>query len=285
MESILNIVNNKNKIKRFLFVVLGVFIAAVSFNLFIFPNDIVFGGLTGVSVIITNFIDLDPSLIIFVLSFILLLIGAIFLGRDPVIKAFVVAIVFPIFVKLTENVSNLIKIDTGDQLLLALFGGVMYGFGVGLVFKNGYTMGGTDILNQILHKYLKISMGNAMLIVDGSIVIVGALIFGWTKCLYAIIILYIISISVDKSMLGISDKKAFYIVTSEVDRISSFVIDELGHGVTVFDARGAYSNVKTKVLFTLIPTKEYYRFKEGIKTIDKEAFFTVLDAYEVLGGE
>ena len=112
MESILNIVNNKNKIKRFLFVILGVFIAAVSFNLFIFPNDIVFGGLTGVSVIITNFIDLDPSLIIFVLSFILLLIGAIFLGRDPVIKAFVVAIVFPIFVKLTENVSNLIKIDS-----------------------------------------------------------------------------------------------------------------------------------------------------------------------------
>ena len=102
MESILNIVNNKNKIKRFLFVILGVFIAAVSFNLFIFPNDIVFGGLTGVSVIITNFIDLDPSLIIFVLSFILLLIGAIFLGREPVIKAFVVAIVFPIFVSVSS---------------------------------------------------------------------------------------------------------------------------------------------------------------------------------------
>ena len=285
MENILSIVNNKNRIKRFLFVILGVFIAAVSFNLFIYPNDIVFGGLTGVSVIITNFVNLSPSFIIFVLSFVLLLVGAIFLGKEPVIKAFVVAVVFPLFVQLTANVGDLIKVDTGDQLLLALFGGVMYGFGVGLVFKNGYTMGGTDILNQILHKYLKISMGNAMLIVDGSIVLIGAFIFGWTKCLYAIIILYIISISVDKSMLGISDKKAFYIVTSEVDRISSFVIDELGHGVTVFDARGAYSNEKTKVLFTLIPTKEYYKFKEGIKTIDKEAFFTVLDAYEVLGGE
>lgn len=285
MENILSIVNNKNRIKRFLFVILGVFIAAVSFNLFIYPNDIVFGGLTGVSVIITNFINLTPSFIIFVLSFVLLLVGTIFLGKEPVIKALVVAIVFPLFVQLTANVGDLIKVDTGDQLLLALFGGVMYGFGVGLVFKNGYTMGGTDILNQILHKYLKISMGNAMLIVDGSIVLIGAFIFGWTKCLYAIIILYIISISVDKSMLGISDKKAFYIVTSEVDRISSFVIDELGHGVTVFDARGAYSNEKTKVLFTLIPTKEYYKFKEGIKTIDKEAFFTVLDAYEVLGGE
>lgn len=285
MENILSIVNNKNKIKRFLFVILGVFIAAVSFNLFIYPNDIVFGGLTGVSVIITNFINLTPSFIIFVLSFVLLLVGTIFLGKEPVIKALVVAIVFPLFVQLTANVGDLIKVDMGDQLLLALFGGVMYGFGVGLVFKNGYTMGGTDILNQILHKYLKISMGNAMLIVDGSIVLIGAFIFGWTKCLYAIIILYIISISVDKSMLGISDKKAFYIVTSEVDRISSFVIDELGHGVTVFDARGAYSNEKTKVLFTLIPTKEYYKFKEGIKTIDKEAFFTVLDAYEVLGGE
>ena len=209
MENILSIVNNKNKIKRFLFVILGVFIAAVSFNLFIYPNDIVFGGLTGVSVIITNFINLTPSFIIFVLSFVLLLVGTIFLGKEPVIKALVVAIVFPLFVQLTANVGDLIKVDTGDQLLLALFGGVMYGFGVGLVFKNGYTMGGTDILNQILHKYLKISMGNAMLIVDGSIVLIGAFIFGWTKCLYAIIILYIISVSVDKSMLGISDKKSF----------------------------------------------------------------------------
>lgn len=285
MENVLSIVNNKNKIKRFLFVVVGAFIAAVSFNLFIYPNDIVFGGLTGVSVIITHFIPVSVSFVIFVLSFVLLLVGAVFLGREPVIKAFIIAIIFPIFVQITSGIGNLIKVDTSDQLLLALFGGVMYGFGVGLVFKNGYTMGGTDILNQILHKYLKISMGNAMLIVDGSIVLVGAFIFGWTKCLYAIIILYIISISVDKSMLGISDKKAFYIVTSEVDRISSFVIDELGHGVTVFDAKGAYSNEKTKVIFTLIPTKEYYRFKEGIKAIDKEAFFTVLDAYEVLGGE
>ncbi len=285
MENVLSIVNNKNKIKRFLFVVVGAFIAAVSFNLFIYPNDIVFGGLTGVSVIITHFIPVSASFVIFILSFVLLLVGAVFLGREPVIKAFIIAIIFPIFVQITSGIGNLIKVDTSDQLLLALFGGVMYGFGVGLVFKNGYTMGGTDILNQILHKYLKISMGNAMLIVDGSIVLVGAFIFGWTKCLYAIIILYIISISVDKSMLGISDKKAFYIVTSEVDRISSFVIDELGHGVTVFDAKGAYSNEKTKVIFTLIPTKEYYRFKEGIKAIDKEAFFTVLDAYEVLGGE
>lgn len=285
MESILGIVNSKNKFKRFLFVVLGVFIAAVSFNLFIYPNDIVFGGLTGVSVIITNFIDINPSFVIFILSFVLLLVGALFLGREPVIKALVVAILFPLFVQLTSNVGDLIKVDMTDQLLLALFGGIMYGFGVGLVFKNGYTMGGTDILNQILHKYLKVSVGNAMLIVDGSIVLIGAFIFGWTKCLYAIIILYIISVSVDKSMLGISDKKAFYIVTSEVDKISAFVIDELGHGVTVFDARGAYSNEKTKVLFTLIPTKEYYKFKEGIRTIDKTAFFTVLDAYEVLGGE
>lgn len=167
---------------------------------------------------------------------------------------------------------------------LLFFGGVLYGLGAGLVFKAGYTTGGTDILNQIVSKYAKMSMGNAMLVVDGLIVLFGAFIFGWTKFMYAILILYIISFLTDKVLLGISDSKAFYIITTKQKEISKFVIQEMGHSVTVFDAKGGFSKEKNPVLFTVIPTKEYYKFKEGIHLIDPNAFFTVIDAYEVRGG-
>ena len=176
-------------------------------------------------------------------------------------------------------------IDASDQLLLAIVGGVLYGLGAGLVFKAGYTTGGTDVLNQIMNKYAKTSIGTSMLIVDGLIVLSGAFVFGWTKFMYAIIVLYIISILTDKVLLGISSSKAFYIITSKPNEISDYVINELSHSVTVIDAKGGYSKQKNPILFTVVPTKEYYKLKAGINEIDKNAFFTAVDAYEVLGGE
>ena len=128
-------------------------------------------------------------------------------------------------------------------------------------------------------------MGSSMLIVEGIIVIIGAFVFGITNCLYAIVILYLITFFVDKVILGISDKKAFYIVTKKKEEVSKYVIKELGHTITVFSATGGFSKKKISVLFTVVPTKEYYRLKEGISYIDEEAFFTVVDAYEVSGGE
>ena len=103
--------------------------------------------------------------------------------------------------------------------------------------------------------------------------------------MYAIIVLYIISILTDKVLLGISSSKAFYIITSKPNEISDYVINELSHSVTVIDAKGGYSKQKNPILFTVVPTKEYYKLKAGINEIDKNAFFTAVDAYEVLGGE
>ena len=193
--------------------------------------------------------------------------------------------IFQIFVELTSKIDTIIKIDSADPLLLAIFGGVIYGFGLGLVFKSGFTTGGTDIVNQIMEKYFHLSIGNSMLIIDGTIVLLGAFVFGWAEFMYAILTLYIISVLTDKVLLGISDSKAFYIVSSKIDDVSRYIIEELGHSATLMDAKGGYKNTKNPVLFTVIPTKEYYKLKEGISYIDPNAFFTIIDAYEVLGGE
>ncbi len=283
-ETIIQQVYGKHKIKRLSELLIGIFLVAFSFNVFILPNDIVFGGVSGLSILVTKFVSITPSLFIFISSLILLIISFIFLPFEKSVKSILGTILLPLFIQLTSNFPSMLSIDTSDQLLMAIFGGFLYGLGAGLVFKAGYTTGGTDILNQIVSKYAKVSMGTAMMLVDGLIVVCGAFVFGWTKFMYAILILYIISLLTDKVLLGISDSKAFYIITTKQKEISKFVIEELGHSVTSFDAKGGFSKEKNPVLFTVIPTKEYYKFKEGIRLIDKDAFFTVVDAYEVRGG-
>lgn len=157
--------------------------------------------------------------------------------------------------------------------------------GLGMIFKAGFTTGGTDILNQIISKYAKISIGKSMLLVDGGIVLLSALAFGPTKVMYSIIVLYIISMISDRVILGVSDSKAFYIITSHDDEIKEYILKVLNHGVTVFNAKGGYATKNQTVLMCVLPTKDYYRLKAGITEIDNEAFVVVTDAYEVFGGE
>ena len=285
MDTVLSKIYSKTRFKRYLSVVVGFFICAFTYNLLILPNDIVFGGLSGLSIIVNNFITITPAIFIFVCSIILCFFSFIFLSKESTFRSLVGAIVFPIFVELTSGVGKYIPIEGGDPFLFALFGGVLYGFGLGLIMRSGFTLGGTDIITQILSKYLKITMGNAMIFVEGTIVVIGAFVFGVINCLYAIVILYLITFLVDKVMLGISDKKAFYIITKNKKEVCDYVINELGHTITVFSAQGGFTKKKVYVLFTVIPTKEYYKLKEGISLIDDSAFFTVVDAYEVAGGE
>lgn len=285
MDASLKKFYDKNKIKRYLWTLVGILICAISYNLFIFPNNIVFGGVGGISIIVENFIAINPSLVMLIFSFIFGIIGFIFLSKGRVFRSVLGAILFPVFVEITSFLTDYIVINTDDILLCAIFGGVLYGIGLGFIMRSGFTLGGTDFLTQIVNKYGKLTMGSSMMLVEGVIVIIGAFIFGFTNFMYAIVILYLITFLVDKVILGISDKKAFYIITKKRKEVCDYVIKELGHTITVFSATGGFSKKKVAVLFTVIPTKEYYKLKEGISYIDNEAFFTVVDAYEVRGGE
>ena len=124
-----------------------------------------------------------------------------------------------------------------------------------------------------------------MLMSDGLIVLSGVFIFGVNTLMYAIIAIYLVGLLTDRVLLGISDSKAFYIIAVEEERIREYVLKELGHGVTIFDTKGGFMKEKQKLLFCVVPTKEYYRLKMGIHEIDPKAFFVATDAYEVSGGE
>lgn len=285
MQDILKKVYRRHKISRYIELIIGTLIISLSFNLFILPNNLVIGGVGGLSIIARLLFNIEPAIFIFIASLILLVISFIFLGKEKTKASIIGSLLFPLFVKLTSNIGTIISFEGSETILLVLFGGVFYGLGAGLVFKAGFTTGGTDILNQIVSKYLKVSIGNAMIIVDGIIVVWGAFFFGGLKFMYSIIVLYMISTLTDKVLLGISNSKAFYIITSKKEEVCDFVINELKHSITTINAKGAASGKSKNVLFAVVPTKEYFKFKTGIKEIDSDAFITVVDAYEVMGGE
>lgn len=274
----------KGKIVRYITFIVGLFLVSFAFNVFLLPSEVVYG-VGGVAVILNKLYQLDPSLVIMIGSIILLFLSLIFLGKEKTANTVVGSLLYPIFVKLTEPMISMIDLGSTEPVVIALFGAAISGFGLGMIFKAGFTTGGTDILNQIVSKYFKMSIGNSMFFTDGVIVFASIFVFGFQKFMYSVISIYLISVMTDKVILGISNSKAFYIITKHETEVKKFVMDYLSHGVTVLEGRGGYTGDRQKVIMCIIPTKEYFMAKEGIKKIDPKAFFLVTDAYEFSGGE
>ena len=278
---ILKSAKNASIIKRYLFLIIGTLIYATAYNLFFFKNNIVYGGASGISIITQKIID--PSVMILILNIFFISLSLLFLGKEKTLDSVLGSILFPIFVKLTVNIGNYIQIDNDNLLLIAIIGGVVIGFASGIIFKSGFTTGGTDILNQIVSKYLKVSIGTSMLMTDGVIVLLGGFFFGWTRVLYALIVLYIINIMVDKVVIGISSNKAVYITTDEDDLICDYLLNELNVGITLIETRGGYTNKKDQIIMCVVPISLYFELKSGITKIDSKAVILVTDAYQTSG--
>lgn len=288
-EDIFKKIQNKNLFGRYLNLIIGCALLAFSFDVFFAPKNIVYGGVSGVSIVINKLFGIDKSLFVLIVSIILLVFSYFTLGWEKTKGSIAGSIIYPIFLKLFEPVAAYINLNINDTLLIVIFGSIIAGLGSGTNFKSGFSTGGTDIINQICAKYARVSIGKAMLMTDGLIVIGSGFflnnqIYAFENVMYAIMVLYIISIMADKVMLGISQCKAFYIVTEHETTIKKYVMQHLSSGVTVLDGRGGFTGNNQKVIMCIVPTKDYFIAKEGILSIDPKAFFLVTDAYEVSGG-
>lgn len=272
-----------SRVSRYLSFTFGVLLIALSYNIFVLPTKVVYG-MGGIGVILKNGFNIDPSITILIGSTITLLMSFLLLGKEKSMYSIVGTFMYPLFVKLTDWVPNYLDLGNLETVVIVAFGALISGVGLGLVFKAGFTTGGTDILNQILSKYGKMGIGKAMLLTDGFIILCSYFAFGFEVFIYSIISLAIISFITDKVIIGISNSKSFYIITEHDDIVKKFLNFQLGHGVTVLDGRGGYTGNKEKIIMCIVPTKDYFIVKEGIKRIDPEAFFLVTDAYEVSGG-
>lgn len=284
LNNIVKDVYSSKRFKRYTQFLIGIVIISLAFNMFILPNEIVYG-VSGIGVILKSIFGINPSLVILIGSVLLLILSFILLGYNKTKHSIIGSLLYPVAVSLTASIPSYFNITDADPLTIALFGAVLTGFGLGLIFKSGFTTGGTDILNQIVSKYGKMSIGNSMFFTDGLIIVSGVFVFGLTKSMYSIISLYIISIMADKVILGISQSKAFYIITNKESELKEFIMNNLNHGVTSLQGHGGFTGNNKSMLMCVIPTTEYFIFKESIQRVDENAFFVVTDAYEVNGGE
>lgn len=277
-------INKKSELIDFSVLLLGATFTALSFNLFLLPNNIVFG-LSGLSIITNKLWGIKPSIFILVISILLLILSYLFLGKEVTKRSCIGSILYPLLVELTSYLIPFISFNGIDNIILILCGGLLTGFGSGLVYKVNYSTGGSDVANQLLSKYLKRPIGTSVMITNGVIIAIGFLVFGLQTVIYSVIIVYISSIIIDKVMIGISESKTFQIITENETDVKRFLLSKLSHGVTVIEARGGYTGNRIKVIMCVVPTREYVVVKEGILNIDSSALIMVSDVYEVIGNK
>ena len=274
-------IKDKNTYRNFCEFIIGMLITSVAVSVFYKPNSLVTTGCTGLSILISNYIDIDLSLIVFSLSSILLAVSFCVFGLEYGAKNILGTILFPVFIKAASLINRVVNFNNTSLFLLILIGGVLSGIGFGMVKKSGYSLGGFYVIYDILNQKLKISVGKASLFCNIIIIFASTFIFGLNKAIYSGIGLYISSYIGDKIMLGISQNKAFYIITNKVKDVKEYIINNLNYTVTVVNARGGYSDKKKKMILCVIPTVEYIKLKEVVKEIDKDSFFLVTDSYSV----
>lgn len=284
VNDIIEHLNTKDRAERCAIFIWGVMIYALAFSIFFSPRNIVTGGTTGLSIILKDLFNIDTSITVFGLSFLLLILGYFLLGKRYAIKTFFGVIMLPIFMKFSTIFQGFFNVSHLSLFLLVFFGGMLMGLGNGMIIRSGYSVGGFQTIYQILYKYFGISIGKSTLWINGVLVVISGFFFGFGNSLYAVIGLYVSSVVTDKVMLETSSTKTFYIVTEKEKDISQYVKENLGYGITVMNGRGGYTNDKKKVLMCAIPTRKYYLLKEVIKEIDKDVFFLVTDTYEIYNG-
>lgn len=280
IEKFLDEIYRKNYGKKLFLFVMGMLISALSFNLFYKPYNVIPTGSSGFALLISNFIDIDVSIIIWIVSLILLLLGLIFFGFEYASKMLAVTILYPFFVTSTTLITRFIDLEDTSLFLIMVFGGGMMGLSSGLIRRSGFNPGGFAVLFDLFQKYFYISIGNATLVINAIMIVASGFIFGFSNAVYALVSLLVSSYIVDRVVIGISSNKVFYIITSKPLEVRDYIIDKLHYSVTLVNARGGYTNKKKKMLMCVVPTIEYINLKKLISEIDPKVFFLIVDAYE-----
>lgn len=266
--------------------VFGTFCLALCYNLFFVPNNLVVGGTSGLAIVIEELTGFDKQIFIYITSIGLLIVSYVLLGKEETKRTVIGSLLYPIFVTFTAPIAKflLIYLTFQEILVTVVLASLLYGFSNGIIYKFGYTTGGSDVMMKVLCKYFHFSEGTSSIIFNIIIILLGSFVFGFDMGVYAIIILVVSSMVVDKIIIGMSDSKKFMIYTRESRKVKILIEDEFMTGFTIFPTVGGYSHIRGAMIMCVIRNRDVNLFKMRIKEIDPTAFFVISDCYEVQGG-
>lgn len=265
-------------------ITIGAFILASGFVLFITPYKIIPGGVYGISIVLHYLIGTPVGLVALAFDIPLTIIGVKMLGPRFGYKTVLGFTLTAVFTDTLTYFWGFKPLVVGDALLSSIFGGVLVGLGLGLIFRSKATSGGSDIVAMIIAKYTAIPLGRLMIYVDSCIVLLGLIVFrDWKIPLYSWIVIFITGKVIDIILEGVSHDKSIFIISEKHDEIRDKIIKNLNRGGTFIDGKGMFNNADRKIIFTVVNRRELLLLEEYIHRIDPKAFLTVLDATEILG--
>lgn len=271
-------------LRDYLIMTIGVICVAISIDLFLVPNNVVTGGLTGVAIILNDLFGTPIGLVSLILNIPLLIAGFRYLGGFVFgIRTVYATVALAFAIDLLNPYVGRYMSATADPLLYTLYGGVLDGVGVGLVFRSQGTTGGVDIIARFLQRWRAIPMGRSLLAMNVLVFAAAAYLFSLDKLLYALLVAFISGRTVDLVLEGASYARQAVIITAYPEKIQSSILHTLGRGVTVLEGRGGYTATERTVLLSVVAQSEVSVLKAIVRECDANAFVIFSNVNEVLG--
>lgn len=274
---------NQKIIKEYSLITFGVILVAISVEYFFAPNNLAAGGVTGLAIVLNSILpNISVGTITLVVNLLLFVVAFALIGGNFGGKTIFASIGLSIIMWIIERFFSPMAV-TNDLFIATVFGTIISAFGIAIVFNNNSSTGGTDILAKILNKFFHINIGTSLLIVDFIITFAAAMVFGLDIGFYSMLSVIILGMAVDRFIDGFNVTKEVIIMSDKFEEISKYILDDLKRGCTYFNGQGAYTKKDIKVIYTVLGRNDFIKLKSYIKEIDKRAFISVRECYEVLG--
>lgn len=268
-------------VKRMLLILLGSFISAIAVNMFFIPFKLLSGGIGGISLIIQYLSGIPAGYFIILLNIPLFIFSLKEIDRQFTILTVFGTVAQSIFLILTKNISSYFHLK--DILLSGIYGGVLQGVAMGIIFSNHGSLAGADIISVIMRKKYDYDVGKINFVINLIIISIGSIFFGLEKGLYTLMSMYVVSYTVDKAIKGFDRKKLLFIITEKEEEINEKIKIDLNRSSTLFYAEGYYTKKQIKVIYCVVSLAQVPKLKHIVNKIDPCAFISILDTAEVQG--
>ncbi|MCB2296106.1 YitT family protein [Clostridium algoriphilum] len=274
----------KELVKKIVLIILGSLILSIAINLFIVPNKLLGGGLSGVGLIVQYIFNFPMGITILILNIPLLILSIFKINKRFTAFTVLGTISLSIFLIITAPLNNvLLPVEESYRLLYCIYGGVLSGIGLGIVISNEGSTGGMDIIAIYAKKKYDIEVGIVSFIINFIIVAVGSILFDFKVGLYTLISMYIASTLMEKVINGLNRRKMLLIVSENEKDVSDAIMNNCNRGVTILYGEGAYTSHRKNVMYCVVSLGQLPQIKRVIKSIDQEAFISIIDIAEVRG--
>lgn len=274
---------NKQILKEYFFIAIGSFLVSLGIYYFMVPENLATGGVSGLSIVLSNYISIPISFINLTINFILFILGFIFLGKEFGGKTIFSTISISICMYLMETFFPVSAPVTDEILLNLMCGIVIMAIGLSIVFNQNASTGGTDIVAKILNKYFNMDIGKGLMAADVIVVALAFFTYGIQTGIVGAFGWFLNGVVVNYFLDGFSVKNEVVIISEKHYEIKKYIFDKLDRGVTVYKAEGGYTNEEKDIIVTILDRKEYYILKKQLKMLDPKVFVTVRNVQEVYG--